>query len=609
MYILKNAVTSIRRSKGRNILIGIIIIVIATSCTITLAIRQSANNIISAYEEKNKIEATIGMNREYLMQSLRDGDKSQEEMINAFNAIEAVSEEDINKYGESKYVSEYYYTYELSVDAKDLTEATDSLVRETTEVKTETSTKTQTRSFPQGGSGGPGGPGRPGGNGGGSQTRTQTTKKTTTTKTEKIFNEKAQDGAFTLIGYNSYEDMKDFINGNYTITSGEVSSDFDSNSCVISEELATLNNLSVGDTITIVDPKNTSKTYELTITGIYKENTSDSTNMVNMFTSSANEIITNVNFIKSMISNDEELKPTITPTFIIKDKDSVTKFADEVSEKGLSEYYQVTNNLSEIESATEVVNNVKVFATTFLIITLGIGGVVLIVINMINIRERKYEIGVLRTIGMKKSKVSLQFMSELLIVCIISLMIGAVAGSFLSIPVSNKLLENEIANSTSKYEDISKNFGRGERTENKNKIEESKTTDENETTDENKETEANTSKETSKDNKKSNEKYDFGLAQINEVNSIDEVNQIINDLKIEHKKARHIVYAYRVNSLEKNYSDKEPNGTTRGLLDLIHLKNKENTLIVVIRYFGGVLLGSGPLTRAYTKVSSDLFIK
>jgi len=94
-----------------------------------------------------------------------------------------------------------------------------------------------------------------------------------------------------------------------------------------------------------------------------------------------------------------------------------------------------------------------------------------------------------------------------------------------------------------------------------------------------------------------------------EVNSTKDVDDIINSLKIEHKKARHIVYAYKIQGNEKNYSDKEPSGTTRGLLDLIHLKNKDNTLIVVIRYFGGILLGSGPLTRAYTKVSSMLFIE
>lgn len=46
MYILKNAITSIFRNKGRNVLIGIIIIVISCSAAITLAITNSANKIM-----------------------------------------------------------------------------------------------------------------------------------------------------------------------------------------------------------------------------------------------------------------------------------------------------------------------------------------------------------------------------------------------------------------------------------------------------------------------------------------------------------------------------------------------------------------------------------
>jgi len=380
------------------------------------------------------------------MNSLKDGDKSQEEMINAFNEIKGLSEEESISYGTSDYIKEYYYTYNLGVNAKDIKEATDSLVKEKTEVKTETNTSTW-------GGNGPGG--RPDGGGG-----MTSSKKTTTTTTEKIFNEKAQNGAFTLIGYNSYEDMKDFVNGEYKIIDGEVSEDFNSSNCVISEELASLNDLSVGDKITVVDTKNEDNTYELTITGIYKENTESSDNMSKMFSNSANEIITNVNFIKNILSLNEDLSATITPTFILNNKEDTDAFTNEVKEKGLSEYYKLEDNIEKIESATTSIENVKTFAFNFLIITLIIGGIVLIVINMINIRERKYEIGVLRTIGMKKTKLSLQFMLELLIVCILSLSIGAGVGAFASVPVANNLLESEIKNSESEYSDINKNFGR-----------------------------------------------------------------------------------------------------------------------------------------------------
>ena len=503
MYIFKNAWKNITRNKGRNILIGIIVVVIAAASSVTLAIRESANDIVVAYQEKNKIEATIGMDRNSLMGLLRQDNSSQEDMINAFNEIEGVTEEEIDKYGDSKYVSDYYYTYELSVDAKDIKEATDSLVKETTTTKTETTTKTQ--NFGNGGF-----PGMPPGGFDGSKITTN--RKTTTTKTEKIFNEKAQDGAFTLIGYDSYENMSKFISGEYTITDGEVSSDFESNSVVISEEIATLNDLSVGDKITFVDPKDSSKTYEGTITGIYKENSESSSNMASMFSNSANEIITNISFIKKITEGNENLKPTITPTFIIKDVESVDKFSEEVKEKGLSEYYTITSNVEEIESATESVDNVKIFATTFLIITLIIGGVVLVVINMINIRERRYEIGVLRTVGMKKSKLSLQFMSELLIVSMVALMIGAAVGSCLSVPISNKLLANEISNASEKYDDIGKNFGRGNFVPGEMPNKDIDDTEKNE--------------ETSSEKKENNNEFNylnFGIAKVSEVNSIDAV--------------------------------------------------------------------------------------
>ncbi len=509
MYIIKNALVNIKRNKGRNILIGLIIIVIAASCAVTLAIKESAEKIITSYEEQNKIEATISFDRESMMKEFRDSNKSQEEMINAFNEIPLITEEEVIKYGDSKYLESYYYTYDLSVNAKDIKEATDSLVKETTTTKTETTTKTQR--FGNSGNNRPGMPP----NGGGS--RTTTSRKTTTVQTQKIFNEKASGGAFNLIGYNSYDDMKDFINGNYTITSGEVSSDFTSQTCVISEELATLNNIEVGSKITIIDPKDTSKTYELEVTGIYKENTDSSENMANMFTSSANQIITNVTVIKKVLEGNSNLEATITPTFIVKDSDSLELFSNEVKEEGLSSYYQVTSNLEEIENATESIKNVRVFATTFLIITLVIGGVVLVVINMINIRERKYEIGVLRTIGMKKSKLSMQFMFELLVVCIFALLLGAGIGSFTSVPIANSLLANEIENANSKYENINNNFGRGRSSDNQ---EENKETTSN---DENKEESKETTEEIKKENKP---EPNFGIARVNQIDNIEAVVDI-----------------------------------------------------------------------------------
>ena len=114
-----------------------------------------------------------------------------------------------------------------------------------------------------------------------------------------------------------------------------------------------------------------------------------------------------------------------------------------------------------MESATKSIENVKTFATTFLIICLVISAIVLFVINMINIREKKYEIGVFRTIGLSKFKLTMQFVLEIFIVSLIMLSLGAILGTFAAKPVGNILLQNEIQSSQSETEQISDNFGKG----------------------------------------------------------------------------------------------------------------------------------------------------
>jgi len=86
------------------------------------------------------------------------------------------------------------------------------------------------------------------------------------------------------------------------------------------------------------------------------------------------------------------------------------------------------------------------------------------------------------------------------------------------------------------------------------------------------------------------------------INSNDEVEDILNELKKEHKDATHYCYAYIIDNVKRFNDDGEPGGTA-GMPILNVLENKElnNILCVVIRYFGGIKLGAGGLVRAYTK--------
>ena len=183
---------------------------------------------------------------------------------------------------------------------------------------------------------------------------------------------------------------------------------------------------------------------------------------MSMFTGSVNNIITSSDVVIEICDESDDLEMSLTPSFILTSSDVVDAFEEELYEKGLSEYMSVSTNLDQVTSSTESISNVKTYATTFLIITLIIGAIVLFVINMINVRERKYEIGVLRTIGMKKSTLTFQFLIELLVVSTFALAIGTAIGASMSVSTANNLLENEIENTQSEKEDIAGNFGMGQ---------------------------------------------------------------------------------------------------------------------------------------------------
>lgn len=90
-----------------------------------------------------------------------------------------------------------------------------------------------------------------------------------------------------------------------------------------------------------------------------------------------------------------------------------------------------------------------------------------------------------------------------------------------------------------------------------------------------------------------------------DLDCLEQVKTILEDLKKEHKKATHICYAYVFSKdtiIEKCSDDKEPSGTAGyPILNVIKKKNLTNVFVAVVRYFGGIKLGAGGLTRAYTK--------
>lgn len=90
------------------------------------------------------------------------------------------------------------------------------------------------------------------------------------------------------------------------------------------------------------------------------------------------------------------------------------------------------------------------------------------------------------------------------------------------------------------------------------------------------------------------------VAYLYDIDEISEIKEILENIKYEHKKTKHIVYAYKFGSTAGKSDDKEPSGTAgTPLYNLLEMNNINNKLLIVVRYFGGVKLGAGPLLRAY----------
>lgn len=92
------------------------------------------------------------------------------------------------------------------------------------------------------------------------------------------------------------------------------------------------------------------------------------------------------------------------------------------------------------------------------------------------------------------------------------------------------------------------------------------------------------------------------------VENEDEAKAFVNEIKSMHKQARHNCWAYIIGenrNIQRYSDDGEPQGTAGiPILEVIKKNEITDCVIVVTRYFGGVLLGTGGLTRAYTKGAS-----
>ena len=454
MYILKNALKCIGRSKGRNILIGVIVLVIAVSACIGLSIRQAAESAKSETLNTMNVTGTIAFDRQSLMNSMTGsgGGFDRSQFAELMGGSTSLSLDEYLKYAEADSVKDFYYSMSASVNG------TENFEPVSTDTDSNSSSDTSTS---QGGFGGMMGGGM-----------------------SSMMGRFGLSGGFTVVGYSSDAAMTSFINGTASITEGAVFEEGTSAyECIISEELAAFNNLSVGDTVSISNPNSEEEIYELTIVGLYADSSANesSFSMMGMTASDpANKIYMSYTALRAIIDASESVSETVidettgvetetaligtlTGTYVFADTDAYYQFEEDVRTLGLDNSYTVSSpDLSTYESSLTPLNTLSTMAGWFLLVILLIGAVILVVLNIFNVRERKYEIGVLTAMGMKKGNVAMQFLTEIFVVTLCAVIIGAGIGAVTSVPVTNALLENQVAAQQEKSEEVDSSFGRGQ---------------------------------------------------------------------------------------------------------------------------------------------------
>lgn len=267
-----------------------------------------------------------------------------------------------------------------------------------------------------------------------------------------------EQGDFTIQGTNNLTSDTSFTNS-YKITSGTgiTSSDEGSNNVVIESTLASQNNLKVGSTFVLTDSN--SKTYTMKVVGIFTT------------TSSSNEqSISYMNTMYTALSVPNAIKATTgqisSASYSMSNPADSTKFVKSANKLVNNSSFEVSADTAAYDNVKTSLSNVAGFAKNIVILVAIAGAIILALIVMLMVRERRFEIGVLMSLGETKIKIIGQFFTELFMVMIVSIVFATSVGGLVGNVVGQQLLKQE---ATSAQTSVSNGMPQGAQTNNQGK--------------------------------------------------------------------------------------------------------------------------------------------
>ncbi|SUN60828.1 ABC transport system permease [Streptococcus gallolyticus] len=169
-----------------------------------------------------------------------------------------------------------------------------------------------------------------------------------------------------------------------------------------------------------------------------------------------NNIYTNLTTADTMKGETDTLDSAV---YTLSNPEDMDDFVDEVESEIDTDSYSVTSSDEIYEQMLSPLNNISSIAQNIVILVAIAGAVILTLIVILSIRERRYEIGVLMSLGENRVKIIGQFFMELFMVTVVSLIIASFADNFVENALGNQLLSS--STSTEQTTQTSGQNGRG----------------------------------------------------------------------------------------------------------------------------------------------------
>ena len=243
------------------------------------------------------------------------------------------------------------------------------------------------------------------------------------------------------------DSVSDFMDGTSSIVEGRhlTEEDLDQNVILIEKTLASENELVVGDKMT-VQTSDESNSLELEIVGIYEtSSTGSDQGMMFSFMNPYNQLY--VPYTAASALKGEDYAGTIdSAIYYMNDPENIDSFVEEASANSSIDFdtFKLDANDQLYQQMVGPIENVAAFSGNVVYLVSIAGAIILGLIVMMSIRERKYEMGVLLAIGEKRWKLIGQFIAEIVIVAVLALGIATVSGNLVANQLGEQLLSQEL---------------------------------------------------------------------------------------------------------------------------------------------------------------------